>query len=368
MRISRGLDWPIFVAALLTTLIVACCARRAFPSDSDAEIAIQAATLRHNRVAVLPDSLGDVKPPKPTPQDDAPSEISVKVEATGGMVATLREVLGDSGSLILRPTNPVTIKRDAASLMISANTLADYSFSRDKLVLAFPKPKPIAAFQSGEQPTLDAKLWRFTVRPRVNFVELRPDDKATFDVGSGLMHKVQTFDLRPLVETPATTATESRPIMLAWSAPRCNPCQRAKADSSSFPFDIRWDIGEPPAWAANLGRPLFWWAKNGNDPTKQPIGNTVKHFGYENKDDLISRWNTSRRQSATLREYRKQSNASWTVEGGTRSDYIRHLLSDGIHRGKFTRSQLERLSTKELHDLHSDDHAGMINWSSLVNK
>lgn len=63
---------------------------------------------------------------------------------------------------------------------------------------------------------------------------------------------------------------------------------------------------------------------------------------------------------------------NWTGPDGrhqlsSREEAIRHLLSDGEHVGKFTRSQLDKLSLSELRALHSDDHERRVKWSVLRN-
>lgn len=362
MRISRGLDWPAFAVFVLSMLLVACCARVVLPADrSDCEIAVQAAVQRHQRVVQLPDSLGNVKPLKPTPRGEAPSEVSIEVASSSGMVATLQEVLGSSGSLILRPTNPITIQREAASVRIAPNTLADYSFSSGKLVFAFPKPKPILPFTTGDQPTIDAKVWKFSVHPKINYVELRPDDKAMFDVGSGLTHRQQTFDLKPLVESPPKTTAAELPKVILFVAPYCSPCLRAKAEiaaASDLPFEIiERPYDEKPKHLTG-GAPLFWWSATQTMPDNQHA--TKTKVGFTGLKDFIELWRASRKPT-----YRRTSSTFWDIEPHSRERYITHLLQDGIHRGKFRRDQLDRLTDSELLDLHSDDHEGRVQWERL---
>jgi hypothetical protein len=46
----------------------------------------------------------------------------------------------------------------------------------------------------------------------------------------------------------------------------------------------------------------------------------------------------------------------WTFPGGSREDLIHHLLTHAEHRGKWSRAQLEGMSTATLRDLHDADH------------
>lgn len=56
---------------------------------------------------------------------------------------------------------------------------------------------------------------------------------------------------------------------------------------------------------------------------------------------------------------------NWTFPGSGRQDLIHHLLTDGIHRGSFSRAQLEAMSYAQLRALHSDQHEGRVRWSYL---
>lgn len=49
----------------------------------------------------------------------------------------------------------------------------------------------------------------------------------------------------------------------------------------------------------------------------------------------------------------------WSVNGDwtpSKAELIRHLMADGMHRGKFSQQYLESLSREELLSLHDDDH------------
>ena len=50
----------------------------------------------------------------------------------------------------------------------------------------------------------------------------------------------------------------------------------------------------------------------------------------------------------------------------SRSSIIRHLLEDGMHRGKFDRASLDLLTDRELFALHSDDHSDAIDWNLFL--
>lgn len=50
----------------------------------------------------------------------------------------------------------------------------------------------------------------------------------------------------------------------------------------------------------------------------------------------------------------------WTYPGHSRPELIAHLLTDGIHRGRFTRAYLESLSYQELLSAHDDHHEGRL--------
>lgn len=55
----------------------------------------------------------------------------------------------------------------------------------------------------------------------------------------------------------------------------------------------------------------------------------------------------------------------WTYPGHNRAELIAHLLTDGNHRGRFTKSYLDGLTYQQLLSLHDDHHEGKLKTQYL---
>lgn len=94
-------------------------------------------------------------------------------------------------------------------------------------------------------------------------------------------------------------------------------------------------------------------------------GNKVvgRKVGFQTAEQL-KKWYFG--QVVSANRYPTRSN-NWTGPIGSKESAINHLLFGGEHRGKFTRSMLEKMSIEELWALHSDDHEHRVHWDVLKN-
>lgn len=169
-------------------------------------------------------------------------------------------------------------------------------------------------------------------------------------------------DVEAKVEHPMPLFDE-RPVVYAYTMEGCVPCRSAKKEiaGKNLPFRVVWKT-DVPEWVDSL--PTFHW-KTCDGTWKQLKGwNGLAHLSDRVTATTCDEERPQKKSALASRAiYKQHSRQSWGVEPNTRSSIIRHLLEDGIHRGKFSRAGLESMSTSELLALHSDDHQGVVDWS-----
>jgi hypothetical protein len=150
------------------------------------------------------------------------------------------------------------------------------------------------------------------------------------------------------------------PVMTMFVTDGCGWCNVGKSElaarSESLPVQIKLihtNSGNVPGWVESY--PTFYW--------KAADGKYRKRVGWPGADALLDSWKLTQ-QPVAQTGYRGSSQTQWTFPGSTRSDLIEHLQS-GEHRGKFTASQLDRMTFQQLQQLHSDDHVGQVVWDQL---
>jgi hypothetical protein len=163
---------------------------------------------------------------------------------------------------------------------------------------------------------------------------------------------------------PSRPVVDSRPVMTMFVTDSCGWCDIGKWElyqqSDSLPVQVKivhTSSGKVPSWVT--GYPTFYW---------QAIDQTwKKRDGWPGVEPLIASWRMTQQIPSPQQAasgYRGNTRSQWTFPGSTRNDLIRHL-QDGQHRGKFTLSQLNRMTFGQLKQLHSDDHSGQIAWGQL---
>ena len=193
----------------------------------------------------------------------------------------------------------------------------------------------------------------------------RPDPLFHFDLlGMPLHGSSGSPSPGPAVAIPPAD-TDRRPVVLVYVAPPdqvCTVCERMKKEiTEEKEVAIAFDFKSPaPAWVEAY--PTLHW--------QTPDGKWKYFTGWKGLREFEALYD---RTAATAKpvQSRQTSNSypvrtsNWSHPGNTREAIIQHLLTGAEHRGKFTRAQLERLSTSELESLHSDDHDGRVQWSRL---
>lgn len=96
-----------------------------------------------------------------------------------------------------------------------------------------------------------------------------------------------------------------------------------------------------------------------------PVPASVYYSGLEKTETpkpviakVVVPSNASEQPKAKGRSYPVRG-GHWSVNGDwtpSKAELVRHLLADGMHKGKFTQAYLDGLSREELLSLHDDDH------------
>lgn len=101
---------------------------------------------------------------------------------------------------------------------------------------------------------------------------------------------------------------------------------------------------------------------------KGPGGNWLFRSGWAGPDEFQKYWNGLRAPAAKIPNQNQSQIAQlrsngmcWNFQGDwhpSRQTMIEHLLTDGIHRGRYTRAQLNAASNETLIEWHDADHNG----------
>lgn len=160
-------------------------------------------------------------------------------------------------------------------------------------------------------------------------------------------------------DTGSSGAVESAPVgtVTVYVRADCAPCRTLKRDVKNYSgltFIFR-DASD------GMDAPTLEW---------QAQGATWTQVGWTGLQSFVNAYNASIKpkvqQSSTVRSYNTSGyGARWTHPGNTKAGIIEHLMNDGIHRGKFSRSTLEGMSYQRLEALHANDHEGRAIVSSM---
>lgn len=303
----------------------------------------------HAQIKPEPEKIVTPGPFKPDREQESEVKgISIEAMAKDSLVETLRYVLdnGSGGRLIWESNDgkPHVIKSNGTEITLYSGTRIPFSFkvSGDEVksgLFGFDKPQPNVSVDTG---LLKLKA------PAVS-VLFKPDNSAdaTVDIGFGI-HKTKSLKIAWDTETQGSAqpdvAEVKRPLVWCYTTPGCGPCEQAKRalSGAKLPYDVRF-TENAPQWVTSF--PTMHW----ND--SKGVGR--KAVGWVGVQEL-TRLVMESQQAAV------SSGPRWTYAGGdTKPALIEHLLRDGIHKGKFSKDYLERLSRDALVQLHSDDHNGI---------
>lgn len=286
-------------------------------------------------------------------QEDSVRGLSINASSSDNIVSALECVIsnGSGGELTWASADgkPHSIISGDTKIVMQSGTKATFEFSDECGTFKFLSPRPVVSSKVGpiriNSPVLDIKLK--SDNSGVARVELAPGitKSAAFKIEWSTVADEQAGQ-RP----SAAIEERSRPLVWCYTTPGCGPCIQAKRELSSakLPFDVRF-TEDCPAWVysqpGGARFPLFHF----ND--SKGVGHKV--VGWVGVQEL-TRLVMERQQAAV------SSGPRWTYAGGdTKPALIEHLLRDGIHKGKFSKDYLERLSRDALVQLHSDDHNGI---------
>lgn len=301
----------------------------------------------HAQIKPEPEKIVTPGPFKPDrEQEPEVKGISVEAVAKSSLVETLRSVIGDNGVLTWTSKDGKShvIDANGTQITLTSGTKIDFEFGEKNGLFTFQEPRP----------TVSVKTGPFRLNAPAVSVLFKPDNSAdaTVDAGFGIK-KTKSFKIAWDTETQGSAqpdvAEVKRPLVWCYVMPRnegvCGPCEQAKAAlrGANLPYDVRF-TEEHPQWVS--GYPTFHW----ND--------------FKGEGRKCSGWPGTQRLTQLVMESQVQAAVSsgprWTYAGGdTKPALIEHLLRDGIHKGKFSKDYLERLSRDALVQLHSDDHNGI---------
>jgi hypothetical protein len=261
------------------------------------------------------------------------NNLSLSISAEPSFVATLHELIGDSGSLTINPARPIVVSRPEVSLTIPPGVSISYELTGEGGSLVFSDPKP----------TVSAKVWGLRVSPKLARLDLSSDNTGTAHVQSGPVKLTRRFSLgwSDGDATGSQPATDNRPVVRMFVADWCGVCKTASAAlaSADVPFRIE-PVPEPHPFRVTL--PYFEW--------RDQSGNRWGVQGWTGLADLIARW------KATHSEQASATGPEWTFPGSTREDLINHLQTHPNHSAEFAGRSLSDLSFTELKRQHSDSH------------
>lgn len=297
----------------------------------------------------------DVKPDAPKPvvfKPDTESEvkgISIEASAKESLVETLRSIIGNEGEVTWTSASgkPHVIDADGTQVSMASGTRIAFESRGSDMLMTFKQPNPNVSVTTGP----------FKLNAPVVSVLFKPDNsaEATVDIGFGIK-KTRGFKLNwdsdSMPSSQVTQPVQKRIRVWCYVQPRrdgvCEPCEAAKSAlrSANLPYDVVF-TEDSPSWVS--GYPTFHWNDNGTN---------YKLVGWPGIEKLTLQ--VIGRQQTSL-ERPNGRGVTWHYSGGdSKESLIEHLLRDGIHKGKFSKDYLSRLSKDALVQLHSDDHNGVL--------
>lgn len=275
-----------------------------------------------------------------SPPDDEPArDLTLEVSAEASLVATLYELLGDSGTLTVNPAAPIVLRRPEATLTISPGSRLSYELSPTGGAIRFTEPRP----------TVSVRKWGLKLSPRLARLDLSADNTGTAHVESGPIKFSKRFSLSWDETDPAGQSIDPPPLPVVrmFSATWCGPCQAAHqaldraSAAGELPFRIEY-VPEPHPFPASL--PYFEW--------RDIHGERFGIQGWNGLEELVRRW----RLTEATADGQAAAWPRWSFPGSSRGDLIDHLKTHPNHRSTFSSASLDGLSFDDLVDLHSRHH------------
>lgn len=253
-----------------------------------------------------------------TPDTDTTTQ-TLRVEAPDSAVLALHQWLGDSNRVTV--AKPLKITQSGLTIDVPAGATVDYTLSAERGTFVFADPRP----------TIAAKVFGFSVAPRLERVELFADNRGTATAALGPVRQRHEFTLAWQSPAAPAEAAPVKPVVYAWSTANCRYCVPAKdalAKAQDLPFTVVWD---PPGKAAPAGLfPCFSW--------QAASGQTHVETGWLSLAHLLNRWkatttppaNVSASAGFDLRQAARHPVAYYEMDGQRRlrDTSLTHLIRD----------------------------------------
>lgn len=274
-------------------------------------------------------------------------ELKMSAEASDSLVDTLSRVLGGSGELTWNSDTAHQIDiGNNGTVTIQPGTKIKYRTSEFGTVMEFESPKPVIKAPAGP----------IKVKVSLVSVDFHKDNTGTAVLDTGLLGIKKQHNFKIDFDKPEEPqgSVASKPVVWCYVTDGCGPCNQAKADiqaaGSSLPFEVKF-TKNAPSWVTSY--PTFHWNDSSGKSWKQVGWPGIEHL----KRQVLGNASSNRSKTTSYQVRSDLTGPIWSYSGGdTKPALIHHLLNDGIHRGKFKRQQLEKLSRDQLVMLHSKDH------------
>lgn len=346
-RRYRSLVFAGVVLALVAAATLSGCARRHVQADDDTDCIVDPTSLE----------------PRPDPIS-TPILPELTFSASESAVDAIHQILGDEGDL--PPTKPLPVRVGGGyTVTIPVGVSLHYKLEDGVYRFTLRDPKP----------DVSGGLFGL-LAPRVAAVRLNPDNSAVASIN----HRAGTTEREFHVSwsgRESGAATESLPEVWAYSQSGCPPCATAKkaldAEADKLPFKVVWQSGERPACVTG-SYPAFWYHVRDDKPRCDDSQNTRVKNGWPGLKPFIENWKANRAREPPAaapvlggsRYIRHTSDMMATVTPCNVPSVISHLRdTDTIHGRKFRLMSFAVWSLADLLDLHSDDHAGCVDWSGI---
>lgn len=215
---------------------------------------------------------------EPVKDDQNSKPITLSMTASDSLLGTLHETLGASGEVTINPSQPIVIRKSGTTMTVQPGTVLRYDLTQSGGSIVFNDPLP----------TVAASVWGLSMTPRLQRLDLRPDNTGTAHVKAGPIKLARQFSLGWLDAGTAGNSQPDLPLVRIYSADWCGPCQQAKRELSAamdLPFRfviVNENEANFPSWVTALPT-MHWQAGDGWRQTT----------GWSDLPTFLARWRAS---------------------------------------------------------------------------